>query len=30
MWNGFLTIFLEEELKKFNHAYLPKRGTLTA
>jgi len=30
MWNGFLTIFLEEELKKFNHAYLPSRGTLTA
>jgi hypothetical protein len=30
MWNGFLTIFLEEEIKKFNHAYMPNRGTLTA
>lgn len=30
MWNAFLAIMLEEELKSFNHAYLPKRGTLTA
>jgi len=30
MWNGFLTIFLEEELKEFNHAYMPNVGTLTA
>jgi len=30
MWNGFLTMFLEEELKQFNHAYMPNRGTLTA
>jgi len=30
MWNGFLTLFLEEELKKFNHAYMPGVGTKTA
>jgi retron-type reverse transcriptase len=30
MWNGFLTMFLEEELKKFNHAYMPRVGTSTA
>lgn len=30
MWNGFLTLFLEEELKSFNHAYMPKVGTITA
>jgi len=30
MWNGFLTLFLEEELKAFNHAYMPKVGTITA
>jgi len=30
MWNGFLTLFLEEELKEFNHAYMPKVGTITA
>jgi len=30
MWNGFLTLFLEEELKEFNHAYMPGVGTTTA
>jgi len=30
MWNGFLTLFLEEEIKRYNHAYTPNRGTLTA
>jgi len=30
MWNGFLTIFLEDELKQFNHAYMPNVGTLSA
>jgi len=30
MWNGFLTIFLEEEIKKYNHAYMPGVGTKTA
>lgn len=30
LWNGFLTIFLEEELKRFNHAYMPGVGTNTA
>lgn len=29
MWNGFLTLFLEHELKKFNHAYMPAVGTKT-
>lgn len=27
LWNGFLVIFLEEEIKKFNHAYTPGVGT---
>jgi len=30
MWNGFLTLFLEEELKQFNHAYMPNVGTMSA
>jgi len=30
MWNGFLTMFLENELKEFNHAYMPRVGTVTA
>jgi len=30
MWNGFLTMFLENELKQFNHAYMPRVGTSTA
>lgn len=30
LWNGFLTLFLEAELKKFNHAYMPGVGTKTA
>jgi len=30
MWNGFLTLFLEEEIKKYNHAYMPGVGTKTA
>jgi len=30
MWNGFLTLFLENELKQFNHAYMPNVGTITA
>jgi hypothetical protein len=30
MWNGFLTLFLENELKKYNHAFMPKVGTNTA
>lgn len=30
MWNGFLTMFLEHELKEFNHAFMPQRGTNTA
>jgi hypothetical protein len=30
MWNGFLTMFLENELKEFNHAYMPRVGTNTA
>jgi hypothetical protein len=29
MWNGFLVLFLEEELKQFNHAYTPNVGTMT-
>jgi hypothetical protein len=29
MWNGFLVLFVEEELKKFNHAYTPGVGTKT-
>lgn len=27
LWNGFLVLFVEEELKKFNHAYTPGVGT---
>jgi len=30
MWNGFLVLFLQEEIKKYNHAYLPGSGTNTA
>lgn len=30
MWNGFLTLFLEHEIKKYNHAFMPKVGTNTA
>lgn len=30
LWNGFLTLFLENELKRFNHAYMPSVGTSTA
>jgi len=30
MWNGFLTLFLENELKQFNHAYMPGVGTMSA
>lgn len=30
MWNGFLTLFLEEEIRKYNHAYMPGVGTTTA
>lgn len=30
MYNNFLTQFLYEEVAEYNHAYLPKRGTLTA
>jgi len=29
MWNGFLVLFLEDELKQFNHAYTPNVGTMT-
>jgi len=29
MWNGFLVLFVEEELKRFNHAYTPGVGTKT-
>jgi len=29
MWNNFLILFLETELKKFNHAYMPLVGTAT-
>lgn len=29
MWNGFLVMFVEEELKKFNHAYTPGVGTMS-
>lgn len=30
MWNGFLTLFLEHEIKPFNHAFMPRVGTNTA
>jgi len=30
MWKGFLTLFLEEEIKKYNHAYMPGVGTKSA
>lgn len=30
MWNGFLTLFLENEIRKYNHAFMPKVGTNTA
>lgn len=29
LWNGFLVLFVEEELKLFNHAYTPGVGTKT-
>jgi len=29
LWNGFLVLFVEEELKRFNHAYTPKVGTMS-
>jgi len=30
MWNNFLVMFLQTTLKRFNHAYMPGRGTNTA
>jgi hypothetical protein len=30
MWNGFITLFLENEIRKYNHAFLPRSGTITA
>lgn len=27
LWNGFLVLFVEEELQRFNHAYTPGLGT---
>lgn len=30
MWNGFFTLFLENEIRQYNHAFLPRSGTITA